>query len=303
MIGIPRQRVPFRLYIYSLLDKHNIPIPEGIFNTKEELWGYFIEEMVRIGGIGTILDALSDTGGYLVSELTAELIGNTLTIIKTHTNIETGNSIDYPLTITAGQNVVFSGATPGGITISVPSIGTTTKFSSTESGFGLIGDSLTLAISATTPFVAGDVLGVGSIVYLDNNFTVEVQSIDISTDSFVGIIVSIPQPINEIDGGVLPNAKTTIQLKRAEYNYWITSSGSNYILANGEIAVSFNTPIGGGLKTMFKIGDGITSWAQLPFKGYERYNDLPDKPEINNAMLESSDNGTNIAIVDGGGSW
>jgi len=214
-IGIPRQRVPFRGYIFRLMENNGIPNPAG-GQTREELWGYFIEEMSKKGG-STIITNLSATGGSLVSELTASLSGNTLTVNKKDTNIDTGVSVDTSLPIIAGQNVVFSGSVPGGVTISVPSIGVQSRFTSTENGSGAVGSVLPLTISATTPFNAGDILAVGSIVYLANNFTVEVTTINTLMDSYDGVVIEVSNTQVQSDWNETNSASDAYILNKPDF--------------------------------------------------------------------------------------
>jgi hypothetical protein len=235
-IGIPRQRVPFRGYIYRLMENNGIPNPPG-GQTNEEVWGYFIVEMSKKAS-STIIANLSDTGGSLVSSLTATLAGNTFTVNKKDTNIGTGVSVDTAFPIIAGTNVVFSGSMATGLNISVPSIGTTTKFFSTENGAGNVGDTLTLTISDTTPFVVGDTLAIGSVVYLQNNYTVEVHTMDIPTDSYEGIVIEARHENEQSDWDETDTTSDAYIKNKPDFNT-LSTNVTNIMSELGDITGQF----------------------------------------------------------------
>jgi hypothetical protein len=190
---VPRQRTPFRGFIYRLLERNGIPNPpKTSVNTSDEVWGYFIEQM-SLKSVSTIISNLSFTGGYVVSEMTASLTGNTVTVVKTHTSLVDGTNIQYPLNIVGGTNVIFTPINATTISVAVPSVGTSTKFTSTDSGSGIIGNVSTAYVTANlTPFNVGDILSVGSIVYLSNNYTVEVVAIDSMMGTYTGVVIEVP---------------------------------------------------------------------------------------------------------------
>ena len=86
---------------------------------------------------------------------------------------------------------------------------------------------------------------------------------------------------------------TKIQLRRDTSTNW---TSTNPVLASGEPA--FETDTG-----KFKIGDGVTAYNSLPYKGegsagVDDYEDLTSKPQINSVTLEGNKTSTDLGLAD-----
>lgn len=80
---------------------------------------------------------------------------------------------------------------------------------------------------------------------------------------------------------------TQIQLRRDTANNWQTA---NPILAQGEIGIDLTNKL-------IKIGDGATAWNNLNDYAGD-YNDVLNKPQINNIVLSGNKTGADLGLAD-----
>lgn len=80
---------------------------------------------------------------------------------------------------------------------------------------------------------------------------------------------------------------TQIQLRRDTANNWQTA---NPILAQGEVGIDLTNKL-------IKIGDGATAWNDLNDYAGD-YNDILNKPQINNIVLSGNKTGAELGLQD-----
>lgn len=79
---------------------------------------------------------------------------------------------------------------------------------------------------------------------------------------------------------------TQIQLRRDTTNNWQTA---NPILAQGEVGIDLTNK-------QFKIGDGATTWNDLPYHSGD-YTNILNKPQINNITLSGNQTGASLGLA------
>jgi hypothetical protein len=193
-MSIINQRTPSYSYINILYKKHDIPYPTTVFNSADKLWGTFIEEMVKKGDseiLSKVIqkDTFKKSKGYVVTDITATSNNNRIIFNKNRLNVTNGSTTETIFNVIGGSNVVINKTNDNEITINVPSVGSVSKFSSTENGTGSIGSTGTYLIADATPFIVGETLAVGSVVYLANNYTIEVTGI--TPPNYTGVVINV----------------------------------------------------------------------------------------------------------------
>jgi hypothetical protein len=182
------KRVPFRAYIFFLLEKHHIPLPprDSTINTNEELWGYFIEMMYhRCVKKITYLP----TNGYSVGDINTQLINKSFIFTAKYLNVFNNNQFTRDFTISTRGTASISGANH---TVSL-SVELRDKFYTDQDGVGGVVGSIDHYNTYNLPIISimgsygnpPDTPRVGSTVFHKNNYQTEIVSIDLGTNTFV----------------------------------------------------------------------------------------------------------------------
>jgi len=189
------KRVPFRAYIFFLLEKHHIPLPprDSTINTNEELWGYFIEMMYhRCVKKITFLP----TNGYAVGDINTQLINKSFIFTAKYLNVFNNNQFTRDFTISTKGTASISG-TNHSVVLSVE---LRDKFYTNQAGVGgLVGsidhyntyDLPIVSILGSYGFNPDEAPKVGSTVFHMNGYQTEIVSINTLNNTFVGRTISM----------------------------------------------------------------------------------------------------------------